>query len=59
MKALKHYRQHITDQYADRCAFWALKDISAELMSRTLTLTTDGADQAIQTHYMAPFSYEL
>lgn len=45
MNALKVYQQHVTDQYADRCAFWSLKDISGELMSRTVTLTTNGADQ--------------
>ena len=43
--ALKMYRQHLVAQYADRCAYWALKDISADVMAQTLTITTDGADQ--------------
>ena len=38
-------------QFADRCSFYALKDISAETMSRTVTMMTDGADQA---KYMVP-----
>lgn len=43
--ALRLYRKHLVDQYADRCAFWSIKDISAEQMSRTCTIMTDGADQ--------------
>lgn len=43
--ALKLYRRHLADQYSDRCAFWALKDISGEQMARTMTIMTDGADQ--------------
>ena len=43
--ALKLYRKHLLDQYSDRCGFWALRDISGEEMARTVTLTTDGADQ--------------
>ena len=43
--ALKLYRQHLVAQYADRCAYWALKDISSDVMAQTITITTDGADQ--------------
>ena len=43
--ALRLYRKHLVDQYSDRCAFWALKDVSCEAMSKTVTLSTDGADQ--------------
>ena len=43
--ALQLYRKHLVEQYSDRCAFWSLKDISAEQMSRTITIATDGADQ--------------
>ena len=43
--ALRLYRKHLVEQYSDRCAFWSLKDISAEQMSRTITIATDGADQ--------------
>ena len=45
--ALKLYRRHLTDQYSDRCAFWALKDISGEEALRTITMITDGADQVV------------
>ena len=44
--ALKLYRSHLVSQYADRCSVWALKDLSADVLTRTLTLATDGADQA-------------
>lgn len=44
--ALKLYRKHLLSQYADRCGFWSLRDVSSDLMSRTLVMTTDGADQA-------------
>ena len=47
--ALRLYRRHLVDQYSDRCAYWALKDVSSEAMSRTLTITTDGADQESQS----------
>ena len=40
--ALKLYRKHLVEQYADRCAWWSLKDISGESMSRTMTIMTDG-----------------
>ena len=43
--ALRLYRAHLVSQYADRCAFWALKDISSEVMAGTITMITDGADQ--------------
>lgn len=43
--ALRLYRAHLVSQYADRCAYWALKDISSEVMAQTITITTDGADQ--------------
>ena len=43
--ALQLYRDHLSAQYADRCAVWSLRDISAELMSRTVAMMTDGADQ--------------
>ena len=49
--ALKLYRQHLVSQYADRCSFWCLKDISSEQMSRTITISTDGADQARLLHF--------
>ena len=49
--ALKLYRRHLVEQYSDRCAFWSLKDISGEVMSRTVCMCTDGADQA---KYMVP-----
>ncbi len=48
--ALRLYRKHLVDQYADRCSFWCLKDISCEQMSRTITISTDGADQATWEH---------
>ncbi|CAE7889335.1 unnamed protein product [Symbiodinium microadriaticum] len=44
--ALRLYRRHLVDQYSDRCAIWSLRDISGDVMSRTLTVTSDGADQA-------------
>ena len=43
--ALKLYREHLVAQYSDRCAYWSLRDISGTEMSRTVVLTTDGADQ--------------
>lgn len=46
--ALKLYRRHLVEQYSDRCAFWSLKDVSGDLLSRTVCITTDGADQAPQ-----------
>lgn len=45
--ALRLYRQHLVSQYSDRCAFWSLRDISAETFSRCITIMTDGADQDI------------
>ena len=50
--ALKLYRKHLVDQYADRCAWWSLKDISGESMSRTMTIITDGADQASHSLFL-------
>lgn len=44
--ALKTYREHLVSQYSDRCAYWAIRDISANELSKTVVLTTDGADQA-------------
>lgn len=44
--ALRMYRSHLIDQYSDRCCFWSLRDLSCDLMSRTVTVVTDGADQA-------------
>ncbi|CAK9013559.1 Uncharacterized protein SCF082_LOCUS11982, partial [Durusdinium trenchii] len=49
--ALRMYRSHLIDQYSDRCCFWSLRDLSCDLMSRTVTVVTDGADQA---KYMVP-----
>lgn len=43
--ALKLYRAHLVSQYSDRCSFWSLRDLSADHLSRTVTLITDGADQ--------------
>lgn len=43
--ALRLYRQHLVAQYADRCAFWSLKDISMDMMAQTVAIITDGADQ--------------
>ena len=43
--ALKLYRRHLVEQYSDRCAWWALRDVSGDQMSRTMTIITDGADQ--------------
>lgn len=44
--ALKLYRAHLVHQYADRCAVWSLKDLSCDLLSQTVLMSTDGADQA-------------
>ena len=44
--ALRLYRKHLLEQYADRCGFWSLKDISGEGFSRVVVCMTDGADQA-------------
>ena len=44
--ALRLYRKHLVDQYADRCGFWALKAISGQDTARTCVIMTDGADQA-------------
>lgn len=44
--ALKAYRRHLTEQFADRCAFWALKSVSGDPDSGVLVIMTDGADQA-------------
>lgn len=43
--ALKLYRRHLLDQYADRCGVWATRDISGEEMGRCVIMVTDGADQ--------------
>ena len=43
--ALKLYRRHLLDQYADRCGVWAMRDISGEEMGRCVIMVTDGADQ--------------
>lgn len=43
--ALKLYRRHLVDQYADRCGVWAIRDISGEEMGRCVLMVTDGADQ--------------
>lgn len=45
LNALSLYRKHLLDQFSDRCAFYSLRDISADAMSRTITCCTDGADQ--------------
>lgn len=44
--ALRLYRKHLLDQYADRCGFWSLRDISGQELSRVVVIMTDGADQA-------------
>lgn len=43
--ALKLYRRHLLDQYADRCAFYSLRDICEDHMARTVVMLTDGAQQ--------------
>ena len=48
--ALRLYRQHLIDQYADRCALWSLRDVSSDAFARTVTIVTDGADQATWQH---------
>lgn len=44
--ALKLYREHLVAQYSDRCAYWALRDVSADQLTKIAVITTDGADQA-------------
>ena len=44
--ALRLYRRHLLEQYADRCGFWSLRDVSGEEFSRLVCIMTDGADQA-------------
>ena len=46
--ALKLYRERLVSQYSDRCSYWALKDISGDVTTGVLCMTTDGADQASQ-----------
>ena len=55
--ASKLYRKHLVEQYADRCAWWSLKDISGEPMSRTMTIVTDGADQAPWANVLYPTAF--
>lgn len=57
--ALKLYRKHLVEQYADRCAWWSLKDISGESMSRTMTIMTDGADQVPWANVLPYYSWIL
>ena len=57
--ALKLYRKHLVEQYADRCAWWSLKDISGESMSRTMTIMTDGADQVPWANVLPYYSLIL
>ena len=49
--ALRLYRQHLVAQYSDRCAFWSLRDLSSEVMAKTITIITDGADQDLELNY--------
>ena len=44
--ALRLYRKHLVEQYADRCGFWSLRDVSGEAFARMVVIMTDGADQA-------------
>lgn len=44
--ALRLYRGHLRDQYADRAALWSLRALSSDWESDTLLLVTDGADQS-------------
>ena len=44
--ALKQYRQHIHDQFADRTIIWALQSESGLANSNLLMVSTDGLDQA-------------
>ena len=49
--ALKLYKEHLTAQYTDRVAYWGLRDISGDALSRVAVLSTDGADQAPRTRF--------
>lgn len=48
LNAVQIYRKHLMDQFSDRCAFYSLRDISTDVMARTITCCTDGADQVHQ-----------
>ena len=43
---LKQYRSHLSSQYADRTAVWALQASSCDNQSQVLTISIDGMDQA-------------
>ena len=48
MNDLGHFDStHLVSQYADRCSFWSLRDLSGDVAARMLCVTTDGADQAL------------
>ena len=43
LRAVQHYRQHLSDQLQDRQALWSLQSLSGE--ADELTLLLDGMDQ--------------
>ena len=39
------YRQHLSDQYSDRCITWALQELALDDLFDLCVMTTDGMDQ--------------
>lgn len=39
------YRQHLSDQYSDRCITWALQELALDDQSDLCVMMTDGMDQ--------------
>lgn len=45
LAAVLQYRQHLSDQYSDRCIAWALQELALDPMSDICVMMTDGLDQ--------------
>lgn len=46
LATLLEYRKHLSDQYSDRAALWALQEAAVDEMADLLVCQIDGMDQA-------------